>query len=469
MKLGADIYDSYGRILLGAQASLSEEYLERLKKLGFDGVYIADELSEDIELEPMISPALRGHGIECVRNQDIDGCLHVAKDMVAEILAKGTICLDMSDLRENDDITYAHSVNVALYSCIIGMSMGLNEVELEQVVIAGLLHDLGKQAIPDEILNKQGRLTQEEYQIMKSHSKMSYDLIKGRWDVPTHVKVAVLFHHENVDGSGYPNGTTGDEQTQLTKIIHVADVYDALVSKRPYKKPYSHYEASEYLMGACGIMFDREVVSALLKYVPLYPKGTQMRMSDGRDCIIVDNSDAHNLRPIVRLMDGTTIDLMDRHHLDVTLIGAANEDTFMPQQEEERKEMIADFHRYRVLVVDDMMTNLQLLRGILEYLYDVTLVKSGRQALAYLNKNEAPDVILMDIDMPDMNGIDTSIAIRNKIGDSTPILFVTALSDKATVAACQQIGAAGYIVRPYKPAYIKAEIKRILTGRGDAE
>ena len=117
---------------------------------------------------------------------------------------------------------------------------------------------------------------------MKSHATVSYELLKERWDVSAQVKSAVLFHHENVDGSGYPQGLEGHEQTLFTKILHVADVYDALVSKRPYKNPYSPYEASEYLMGGCGIMFDQTVVDILLRYVPLYPKGTAVILSDGQ-------------------------------------------------------------------------------------------------------------------------------------------------------------------------------------------
>ena len=466
MKLGADVFDLYGRILLGARAELNADYIKRLKKLGIDGLYISDELSDDIEIEPIISPVLRGRGIECLRNQDIDGCLSVSKDIVSEILDKSTISLDMTDLRENDDVTFTHSMNVALYSCVIGVSMGLKVDDLESLVLAGLLHDIGKLSISPEILKKKGRLTQEEYQIMKTHSKLSYDLIKGRWDVPTQVKIAVLFHHENVDGSGYPKGISGGDQNIFTRILHVADVYDALISKRPYKKPYSPYEAVEYLMGACGIMFDQEVVSVLVKHIPVYPKGTRMELSDGRQCIIVENADYHNLRPVVRLLDGTTIDLMDQKYWNITILRATDLESFMPEEEEERKTMIGDFHRYKILIVDDMITNLQMLRGILDYLFDVTLVKSGKQALAYLKKNDLPDVIIMDIDMPEMDGIETARRIKEKVKKDIPILFVTALADSNTVNECKDLGAAGYIVRPYQSTFIKSEIKRIIIEQG---
>ncbi len=223
------------------------------------------------------------------------------------------------------------------------------------------------------------------------------------------------------------------------------------------------------MIGACGILFDQEVVSALLKLVPLYPKARMMKLSDGRQCVIVENSGIHNIRPVVRLMDGTSLDLNDMHNSSLTLLPEKESDTFLPSYEEGRQEMTKEFRKYRVLIVDDMMTNLQMMRGILEYLYDVTLVKSGKQALAYLAKNEYPDVIIMDIDMPDMSGIDAVKRINELTNKSVPVLFVTAISDHDTVAMCQSLGAAGYVIRPYKPAYIKAEIKRILLGRGDAE
>ena len=469
MKLGTEVFDSYGRVLLGAKAELSQEYIARLKTLEFDGLYILDELSADITVDPIISPFLRGKGIDCVRRQDIDGCKVVAKEMVSEIMDKGTISIDMTDLRETDDYTYAHSVNVALYCSIIGLSMGLDEKALEELALAGLLHDLGKMSIPDEILNKKGRLTQEEYQIMKSHAKISYDTIKERWDIAPNVKVAVLFHHENVDGSGYPNGITYDEMTLYTRIIHVADVFDALLSKRPYKQPYSAYEVSEYMMGACGLMFDTDIVQALLKHVPLYPKGTEMIMSDGRHCIIVENKDFHNLRPIIRLMDGTTLDLMDKENYNITLVADVNSDSISLESEEERNKMIQAYKRYKIMAVDDMMTNLQMLRGILEYFYDLVLVKNGAQALRYLEKNEPVDAIVMDVDMPGLDGIETARKIKDNLHMEIPVLFVTTLNDSDTVARCREVGAAGYIVRPYQPTFIKSELKRITTGRGDAE
>ena len=382
MRLAYDLYDSFGRTLVGSSCELTDVYIEKLREYGVGGVYITDRLSEDIEVENIISPELRREGLACIRVCDIDGCHDIAKRMVSEILGKCVVSLDMADLRTYDDYTYAHSVNVAVICCVIGVGMELPEEDLLGLVTAALLHDLGKLSIPPEILNKPGRLTPEEYQVMKSHATVSYELLKERWDVSAQVKSAVLFHHENVDGSGYPQGLEGHEQTLFTKILHVADVYDALVSKRPYKNPYSPYEASEYLMGGCGIMFDQTVVDILLRYVPLYPKGTAVILSDGRTGIIYENAGVHNLRPIIRLFDGTLLDMTEKQNLSLTLsTGRQNEMIPTEDAEESRKEMLREWKRYRIMAVDDMKTNLQMIRGILDSLYDVTLIKSGSQAL----------------------------------------------------------------------------------------
>ena len=249
MQLAYNMYDTDGHTLICNGSVLNEFYIKRLIEYGFDGIYITDELSQDIEINPVITPELRTEGLVCVRESNIDKCKGVSRRIVDQILNKGVLSLDLTDLRSFDGYTYAHSVNVAVISCLIGFGMKLKEEELEQLVMAGLLHDLGKLVIPRSILNKDGRLTPDEYEVMKTHASISYELIKERFDISSNVKIAVLHHHENLDGSGYPDGLDDDEITLYTRILHVADVYDALVSKRPYKLPYSPYEACEYLMG----------------------------------------------------------------------------------------------------------------------------------------------------------------------------------------------------------------------------
>ncbi|MDE7479236.1 MAG: response regulator [Lachnospiraceae bacterium] len=465
MRIASGIYDAEGHTLINSGSVLSDFYIRKLNEYGFDGVYVNDELSEDIKIEPVISPDLRTEGLTTVRNSDIDGCKGVAGKIVDQVLNKGVLSLDLTDLRCFDGYTYAHSVNVAVLSCIIGFGLKMNENAMEQLVMAGLLHDLGKQFIPPEILNKQGRLTSEEYEVMKTHVTRSYELIKERWDISSQVKAAVLQHHENLDGSGYPYGVDGDSMSIYSRILHVADVYDALVSKRPYKNPYSPYEACEYLMGAGGIMFDPKVVESLMLYVPFFPKGTMVELSDGREGIIVENSGSRNLRPLLRLLDGTMVDMLDQQNYNLTILHGANQNFVdLYTEEAERSKMITPDKKYHIMIIDDMLINLQAFRNFLQNVYDLSLETSVKQALLYLKRHPEPDLIILDLDMPEMNGITAAAEIREIIGEDIPIIFVVDNYNKETLARCRKAGASGYIIRPYKPVYVKAEIRRILAG-----
>ena len=471
MYLAYDLYDSQGRTIIGGGCELTENYIKRLSEYGFAAVYIDDDISEDIKIETVIPPELRQAGEQYVKACDIDKIADVARQIVASILPEGRVSLDMADLRSYDDYTYAHSVNVAVLCCVLGIGLEMSERDLEYITTAALLHDLGKLTIPKDILNKPGRLSPEEYALIKTHPVKSYELLSDNYGISAHVKQAVLLHHENYDGSGYPHGLYGDEQSIFVRVLHVCDVYDALTSNRPYKAGYCPSEAAEYLMGACGIMFDKYVVEKFLQLVPMYPKGTVVKLSNGKKAIVVDNTDGRNLRPIVRTIDvGQDIDLSDRLNLNITILpndtDASGE--FSEKSEAERKEMIkeAEIVRHKVMVVDDMATNLHMLKDILSNKYDVTLLKSGHQAVKYIAQNtERPDIILMDIDMPEMDGLEASRQINLITDNSIPILFVSAKTDRQTVMDCREIGAAGYIARPYKAVYIKSEIERILTQR----
>lgn len=469
MIVASELYDMQGRVVIGAGSVLNEYFIKRLNDYGFGGVYITDKFSEDIQIENAIPPSLRQQGMKCLRDADIDRCKEIAKEIVEAILPNGTVSLDMADLRSYDDYTYAHSVNVAVLCCAMGMGMLLTETELEYLVTAALLHDLGKLQIDPKILNKPGRLTSEEYDIMKKHPVLSFELLSDRFDISAHIKRTVLFHHENVDGSGYPNGLTGPEQSILVKILHVADVYDALTAKRPYKKEYSPFEAAEYLMGAGGMMFDRDVVSKFIEMIPLYPKGTEVLLSDGRRAMVTENSEKHNLRPAVRILDtGEDIDLTDRENLNLTIVYEDEEDIdYQMKNEAARKEMLKEYHRSKIVVVDDMTSNLHTIRDILQERYDLALLKSGKQAIMYMKKNEAPDLILMDVDMPEMNGIEAARQIHEITGGDVPIAFVSAICDRETVLLCKEQKAMGYIAKPYQEIYLKSEIERILKGWGE--
>ena len=268
MILGKEVFDDEGRILLSVNTKLTKEYITRLSIRGYQGVYIEDELSRGIKIEEVISVELRNRGAQAVKDGNIDDLKTIAKDIVSQLLDKDkSISIDIQDLRTYDNYTYKHSVNVAVISTIIGIYLSYDEESLYELCLAALMHDIGKTKIDPAIINKPARLTMAEYRLVQEHARYSYDILDQNWLMPARTKQGVLHHHENEDGTGYPNRLVGDEIPPYAKIIHVADVYDALTSKRPYKKPYALSEAIEYLMGGSNVLFDRKAVEAFLEAV----------------------------------------------------------------------------------------------------------------------------------------------------------------------------------------------------------
>ncbi|KSV59795.1 HD-GYP domain-containing protein [Acetivibrio ethanolgignens] len=338
MTLAKALYDNDDRVLVERGIMLTTDYIEKLTERGYGGFYIEDELSKDIHIEETISVELRSRAVKCLKEVDIDATIDIAKAIVAQLQEAATLSLDMIDLRNFDDYTYKHSVNVAVLSTVIGMGLDLKEAELVDLCAGAMLHDLGKLSIDPEIINKPGFLTAEEYELVKLHSRLSYDLIKEKWNVAATTKAAVLEHHENEDGSGYPLGLQGEDIHRYAKIIHVADVYDALTTRRPYKKPYSIPEAMEYLMGSCGRLFEKQMVEAFMSYVPIYPKGVSLRLSDGKEGIVIENSRFRTLRPMVRLFDGTTYDLFEDSSLrNVTILATGDGGTANREEVQENE------------------------------------------------------------------------------------------------------------------------------------
>lgn len=462
MMLAKSIYDYETRTLLREGKLLSQEMIERIRERGYPGIYIEDELTKDIVIQEAITVELRNHAVETLQQLDLEEAVNVAEKIVEQLLEANTISLDMLDLRTFDDYTYRHSVNVAILSVVIGMGMGYTNEELVDLCSAAIFHDLGKLSISKDILNKPGKLTPEENELLRSHSQMSYDMLKEKWNIPSRVKAAVLSHHENEDGSGYPNGLTGDNIHMFAKIIHVADVYDALSNERAYKKAYSYSESLEYLMGGCGTLFDQTVVQAFMDKVPVYPKGVSIILSDGREAIVVENHLGNPLRPTVRFLDGTEMDMSDSSAgINITIINQADTKTIDEQEMVEFEEERKSREIKSILVVDDMVTSIRSVKSALDGLYKIIAVRSGEEALQYLKKSR-PHLILMDILMPNMDGIETVKRIRQQIPGNIPVIFLSSASDVQTVLACRDIHADDYIVKPFKVDYIKQRIAMVL-------
>lgn len=175
--------------------------------------------------------------------------------------------LDMlHNMRDLDDSTYVHSINVAVISRLIGMWSDLDEANLDVLTLCGLLHDVGKVQIPDEILEKPDRLTPEEYEIMKTHVENSTKMIRYLPHMD-YVIPAVLGHHERYDGTGYPRGLAGEDIPYMARILTIADCFDAMTARRPYKNPLSVSYAVSELKKNSGTQFDPELVDVFIRLI----------------------------------------------------------------------------------------------------------------------------------------------------------------------------------------------------------
>lgn len=338
-KLASDLVLSRNRILLRKGRVLSDSLIKKIEGLGYQGLYIDDEISKGLFVNDVVSAELkmtmknelqslldststnRPNSLR-LHMKTIDKLLHYTID---EMMHSSQIMVNMIDLRTYDDYTYSHSLNVAILSVVVGITLGYNKNQLHQLAVGALLHDTGKMFIDKEILNKPARLTPDEFDEIKKHSERGYNYLCDYLDIPEESKIMALQHHEQFGGNGYPYGLSGDDIHSFGRIVGVVDVFDALTADRPYRKAMLPSDALEYIMGGYNTMFDPNVVSALTKKIAPYPIGTCIRLSTEEVGIVVKNYENASLRPVVKLLiDGKPtekyIDLAhDRTALNVTI------------------------------------------------------------------------------------------------------------------------------------------------------
>ena len=222
-------------------------------------------------------------------------------------------------IRHTDDYTFEHSVNVAVLSGVIGKWMGLKGQNLRDLIFAGLMHDIGKSQVPPEILNKPGKLSAEEMDIMKRHTIQGYYLLKEVPRTPLVIMWSVLQHHERMDGSGYPLHLRGSNIHEFARIISVADVYDAMTSDRVYRRRTTPYHVVEALFRQMFNVLDPVVCSKFLYHVKDFMTGNIVMLSDGRQAEIVHPGAFPAGLPLVKTTDGQFINLEQKR--DITIYG----------------------------------------------------------------------------------------------------------------------------------------------------
>ncbi|QZY56029.1 HD-GYP domain-containing protein [Crassaminicella profunda] len=310
MILAKTINGSDGQVLLNAGVILKESYIEKLRQIGISSLYIDTKETSDIVIEDVICEQNRFEAKNIIRETMKDVYMgrsiqtkevfEAVSNILDDLLGNKDIMLNLSDIKAVDDYTFAHSVNVCVLSLITGITMGYNRDKLEKLGIGAVLHDIGKIAIPPDILNKPGKLTDIEYKIIQEHPRLGYDIVKEHATISSLSAMVILTHHERHDGKGYPLGKKGKEIFEFSRIVAVADVYDALTSDRVYKKKVLPHEAIEYLRAMGDLQFDSEIVNNFAAHVAPYPVGTIVKLSTGVQGIVVAVDKNHLNKPKVR-------------------------------------------------------------------------------------------------------------------------------------------------------------------------
>jgi putative nucleotidyltransferase with HDIG domain len=335
MKLASDIELNNNKktkaLLLTKGVILTKENIDKLISFGIQGVYIEDGRTNKIldykfrreavlQIKKIFDICENTHQI--LAGKTIEQIEKVSEKLVRNIKKNKEVTIGISDLQTYDENTYLHSLSVTVISIAIGTELGLSREQLCNLGVCGILHDIGKVEIPIELISKPAKLTEDEYDIVKTHANLGANYIIGNKEIDKEIYLGIISHHEKIDGTGYPNGLEKDEIPLFGRIISVADVYDALTAKRPYRNPIKPFEAIEYIMGGVGTSFDYKIVKAFLKRIQPYPIGAYVRLSNGISGKIIKGNNNNPLRPVIKVISdkGKILDLYNDCNLKNVVI-----------------------------------------------------------------------------------------------------------------------------------------------------
>jgi len=231
---------------------------------------------------------------------NIEGCMPLVADISESLARNSSALLGLARLKHKDEYTYLHSVAVCALMLSLARQLGLDEERAREAGLAGLLHDVGKMAMPLEVLNKPGSLTDAEFAIMRSHPERGHAMLLATGSLPESALDVCLHHHEKYDGSGYPGHLAGEAISLLARMGAVCDVYDAITSNRPYKQAWNPAESLARMAQWTG-HFDTRVFHALVRTVGIYPLGSLVRLESGRLGVVVDLLPDKLTTPVVRV------------------------------------------------------------------------------------------------------------------------------------------------------------------------
>lgn len=318
MRLGKKIYNEDGMILLSENAELTDSIIRRLKMYGLDLVYIADERTEDIIIHDMIEDETRRRALSEIRDNFRKFTGPAVKSMtypylgktfsslvesiMDDLSAREDVMIMMMNINSMDHYLYRHSLNVCIYTVLLGQIHGYSKDELLVLGLGALLHDIGKTQLPLSLLNKPGKLTDDEYTLMKTHTEAGFNMLKDEAGIPLLSAHCAYQHHERIDGSGYPRGISGNDIHEFARWLGIVDSFDAMTTHRVYRSAMLPHQALEVLYTGSGTWYEKSKLEVFRDRVVIYPLGLTVKLSTGQRGVVAKiNSDIPQ-RPVIRII-----------------------------------------------------------------------------------------------------------------------------------------------------------------------
>lgn len=311
-----DVFSASGILLVPAATTITAEHVALLEKHGIflteadvtDAEPSAPARSSQPQPQIVIDEAVRQAGslFEGIRGSNkvpVDELRSEVIPMVHEVALNSGLFDLFSELQAKDDYTYRHNIAVGMLSTMIGRWMGLPEHDLLELTTAGLLHDVGKMQIPEEILSKPGKLTDEEFELMKQHTVYGYELLRNTPGISERQALVALRHHERLDGSGYPAGLKGDQIDLFSRIVAVADIFHAMTSPRVYREASEFHEVLYQLNNDAYSALDPTITGVFIHKIMQSLIGQRVLLTNEQQGTVVMVHQYDPLHPLVQIGD----------------------------------------------------------------------------------------------------------------------------------------------------------------------